>query len=73
MANSILTGAPRNPSAGSSSSNPLQVLQQFQQFRNQFQGDPKKVIDQMLQSGRISESQLQTAMQMANQFRSLVK
>lgn len=71
MANSILTGAPRNPSAGSS--NPLQILQQFQQFRNQFQGDPKKVIDQMLQSGRISESQLQTAMQMANQFRSLVK
>ena len=72
MANSILTGAPRNPSVGSSS-NPLQILQQFQQFRNQFQGDPKKVIDQMLQSGRISESQLQTAMQMANQFRSLVK
>lgn len=72
MANSILSGSPRNPSTGSGT-NPMQMLQQFQQFRNQFQGDPRQMVNQMLQSGRINNTQLQNAMQMARQFQHFVK
>lgn len=72
MANSILSGSLRNPTAGGGT-NPMQMLQQFQQFRNQFQGDPRQMVNQMLQSGRINNAQLQNAMQMARQFQHFVK
>lgn len=52
---------------------PMQVLQQFQQFRNSFQGNPQAVVQQMLQSGQINEAQLQQAMQMAKQFQNFIK
>lgn len=54
-------------------SNPMQMMQQFQQFRNTFQGNPQAMIQQMLQSGQINEAQLQQAMQMAKQFQHTVK
>ena len=81
MANSILgsvDNVPRNggnslPTYKSGATNPMQLMQQFQQFRNTFQGNPQQMIQQMLQSGRINEAQLQQAMQMARQFQHFVK
>ena len=74
MANSILNrgSTPSMPRA-SMRSNPMQMMQQFQQFRNTFQGNPQAMVQQMLQSGQINEAQLQQAMQMARQFQSFVK
>lgn len=51
----------------------MQMLQQFQQFRKTFKGDPKQAVMNMLNSGRVSNPQLQQAMQYANQFRSMFK
>lgn len=67
MANSILgrTGTP--------SQQQNNMLQQFQQFRNSFKGNPQQMVQQMLQSGQINEAQLQQAMQMARQFQHIVK
>lgn len=45
-----------------------QMQQQFQQFRNSVSGDPQQMINQMLQSGQISQEQLNQAQQMARQF-----
>ena len=77
MANSILNrfNAPAQPQRGATPqhNNPMQMMQQFQQFRNSFQGNPQQIVQQMLQSGRITEAQLQQAMQMARQFQSFVK
>lgn len=80
MANSILNrggGSPINQPRGrttmQSTNNPMQMMQQFQQFRNNFQGNPQQMVQQMLQSGRINEAQLQQAMQMARQFQHFVK
>ena len=53
--------------------NPMQMMQQFQQFRNNFQGNPQQMVQQMLQSGRITEAQLNQAMHMARQFQHFVK
>lgn len=51
----------------------MQLMQQFRQFRNTFQGNPQAMVQQMLQSGQINEAQLQQAMQMAKQFQHMVK
>lgn len=77
MANSIMNklSAPTQPQrlGGMQRSNPMQMMHQFQQFRNTFRGNPQQMVQQMLQSGQITEAQLQQATQMARQFQSFVK
>lgn len=50
-----------------------QLLQQFKQFKASFKGDPKAEVEKMLQSGRISQDQLNKIQSMANQFQGLFK
>lgn len=38
---------------------PMQMIQQFIQFKQNFKGDPKAEVEKMLQSGRISPATLQ--------------
>lgn len=77
MANSIMNrlNPPMQPQRGPipQRGNPMQMMQQFQQFRNTFSGNPQQMVQQMLQSGQITEAQLQQATQMAKQFQSFVK
>ncbi len=49
------------------------MLKQFQQFRNTFKGDPKQQVQNMLNSGQISQEQYNNAVKMANQFKNLIK
>lgn len=49
-----------------------QMMQQFQQFRNNFQGDPKQEVEKLLQSGKMSQQQLNQLQAMAQQFRSFM-
>jgi len=49
--------------------NPMQmIMQRFNQFRQTFQGDPQQQVQQMLNSGRISQEQYNQAVQTANQI-----
>lgn len=50
-----------------------QIMQQFQQFRNNFQGDPKQEVEKLLQSGKMSQQQLNQLQAMAQQFQSFLK
>ncbi len=50
-----------------------QLLQQFKQFKANFKGDPKAEVEKMLQSGRLSQQQLNQIQAMANQFQGLFK
>ena len=52
---------------------PMQMIQQFIQFKQNFKGDPKAEVEKMLQSGRISQQQLNQVQQMAGQFQNLLK
>lgn len=45
-----------------------QMMQQFQQFRQNFQGDPKAEVQKLLQSGKMSQQQLNQLQAMAQQF-----
>ena len=44
------------------------IMTQFNAFRRSFNGNPQQVIQQMLNSGRITQEQLNSAMQRANQM-----
>ena len=49
--------------------NPMQmIMQRFNQFRQTFQGDPQQQVQQMLNSGRISQEQYNQAVQTAYQI-----
>ena len=48
------------------------MLQRFQQFQKMFKGDPKQQVQQLLNSGRVSQSQYNQAVQMANQLQKLL-
>lgn len=50
-----------------------QLVQQFKQFRQSFQGDPKAEVEKMLQSGKISQQQLNQIQTMAKQFGKLME
>ena len=50
------------------------MLAQFQQFRQQMQGkNPHEEINKLLQSGAISQGQLNEAQQMAQQFQAMFR
>ena len=48
------------------------MLQRFQQFQKMFKGDPKEQVQQLLNSGRVSQSQYNQAVQMANQLQKML-
>jgi len=48
------------------------LMQRFQQFQQMFRGDPKQQIQQLMNSGRISQEQYNQAVQMARQFRQML-
>ena len=45
------------------------MLAQFQQFKQSFKGDPNQTINQMLQSGKVTQEQVNRATQIANQMK----
>lgn len=48
------------------------IMQQFQQFVRQMQGkNPTEEINRLLQSGKVSQQQLNQAQQMAEQMKSM--
>ena len=50
-----------------------QMLQQFRQFKNNFRGDPRQAVMNMLAQGQINNEQLQRVMQMARQMQGILK
>ena len=48
------------------------LAQKFAQFKANFNGDPRQRIQQMLNSGQITQSQYDQAVQTANQLRQLM-
>jgi len=44
------------------------MMQQFNQFRANFQGDPKQEVQRLLQSGQMSQQQLNQLQGMAQQL-----
>lgn len=59
-----------NPLYGQMNQN--NILQRFQQFQKMFKGDPQKQVQELLNSGRVSQAQYNQAVQMAQQLQRIV-
>jgi len=53
--------------------NAMNILKQFNQFKSTFQGDPQRQVQELVNSGRMSQAQLNQYMQMAKQMQSMFK
>lgn len=51
----------------------LSLIQRFMQFRNSFSGNPQQMVQQLLNSGKVSQEQYNQAVQMANQLSKMVR
>lgn len=52
--------------------NPMAMIQQFMRFKNSFQGNPQERIQQMLNSGQITQAQYDEAVKRAQQFQQML-
>lgn len=48
------------------------IIQRFQQFRQMFQGDPRAQVQQLLNSGRVSQEQYNNAVRTAQQMQRMM-
>ena len=62
-----------NPIFTQMQTNPMQqIMQRLQQFRKTINGDPRQQVQQLMNSGRISQQQCNQAVQMANQIQRMI-
>ena len=61
-----------NPLYNSMSQPQNGLLQRFQQSQQMFHGDPKQQVQQLLNSGKVSQAQYNQAVQMAQQMQKLL-
>lgn len=52
--------------------NPTNLINKFNEFKNTLQGDPKQMVMQLLQTGRMSQSDFNNLRQMAQQFQQIL-
>ena len=48
------------------------IFQRFQQFQRMFKGNPREQVQQLLNTGRVSQDQYNKAVQMANQLQRML-
>lgn len=48
------------------------LMQQFNQFKQSFSGDPRQQVQNMLNSGKINQDDYNRAVQMAQQFQKML-
>ena len=68
-----LLGGGGNPLQGTPFGNMMNFMQSFNQFRQTFQGDPKQQVQNLLNSGQMSQSQFNQLQQMAQQISNLIQ
>lgn len=53
--------------------NVMNMVNQFNQFKRTFQGDPEQQVKQLLSSGKMSQQQFDQLSQMAKQLQGILK
>lgn len=52
--------------------NMMNLVQQFMQFKQNFNGDPKQQVQNLLNSGKVTQEQYNRAVQMAQQLQRMM-
>lgn len=53
--------------------NPMQMIQQFMKFQQDFKGNPQAEVMKMISSGKINQQQLNQLQGMASQFQNMMR
>lgn len=61
-----------NQQAGGPFNNVNNVIEQYNQFKSNFQGDPKQQVQNLLNSGQMSQDQFNQLSSMAQAFQTLL-
>lgn len=61
------------PSSGGPFGGVLNMMRQFKQFKQNFQGDPQQQVQNLLNSGQMSQEQFNQLSNMAAQFKDVFK
>ena len=73
MGNSILSNRQPNVQQGQNNAFNPQMIQQFNQFRKSFNGNPQQAVMNLMRQGMMTNAQFQQLAQMANQFQNFMK
>jgi hypothetical protein len=69
-----LNTTPTQQAPSNAPGNPMQMMQQFAQFKNLMRGrDPQQMINQLLQSGKMTPQQFEQLKQQASMLQSILK
>ena len=72
MANQLFNMLGGSPNLPSPFSNMQNFMSKLNQFRQSFQGDPKEQVQQLLNSGKMSQNQYNQLSQMATQIQNML-
>ena len=64
---------PQQPQHQTGFNNPFEMLAAFNQFKSNFSGDPQQTVQNLLNSGQMTQEQFQQLSGMAQMFRGLLK
>ena len=75
MLDMLSQGAPRQfAGSGNMSGGPVQMMQQFAQFRRMMQGrNPQQMVQNLLSSGQMSQAQFEQLKQQANELQKILR
>lgn len=68
-----LGGQTQQPDQGGPLGNIGNLLSNFQQFKNNFKGNPEQIVQELRRSGKMSEAQFQQLSALANQLQNVMK
>ena len=61
-----------NQNGGNPCGNMFGLIQQFQEFKRNFKGDPRQQVQDLLNSGRMTQDQLDQCTSMAESLRNIL-
>lgn len=75
MLDMLSRGAPQQfAEAGNMSGGPMQMMQQFAQFRRMMQGrNPQQMVQNLLSSGQMTQAQFEQLKQQANELQKILR
>lgn len=53
--------------------NPIQMIQEFNNFKNNFRGNPQQEVQRLLQSGQMTQQELNKLQQTASEFQKMMQ
>ena len=72
MGNPVFDKFGQNQGSSGPFGNMQNMVNQFQQFKQNFQGDPRAQVQQLLNSGKMTQEQFNQLSNLANQFQRIM-